>query len=943
MSRIYSLIPLLLAAEVMAQGSSTLVGRVNGPQGPLPSAEVSVLCGSVQKRALTDIQGQFRLDGLPEGACSVSANYSGLDEVKMDAQASANPTQIQLVLNERIAELATMRVSSTMRQNQAKAQMMQKNSPRIVSVVAADHIGKLPDRNAAEAVQRIPGASIERDQGEGRFVAVRGLPSEWSAATLNGDRIPVAEEETLTRATSMDFFPTDMIQFVEVSKALTPDVEGDAMGGSINFITRTAPEKRTMQFSLGGGFNQKAEGKVGSFNALYGDRLLDQRLGFIINGTWWNRDWATDNFEPRRAGNFGVKRLELRDYTGNRDTRGLNGGAEFKFDENNKIMGRLQYGKITDDELHIKHRFRFDKKRVELQHIHNILTTEYIGGDFGGEHQMGDRLKLDWKAGRYDNTFYYGDIPNSDNRSYYVVRFDQPVTFVGTGRDSSGKIVDSKYVWNTVDGGLDAWNEIGTHLADSTPIDPAKMKFKVVNMYKVDINERDNFVGSFNLNYKATDALQLKVGAKYRDKKRSSVFADEYWYANSGTEVSSLMLNSYNLQDQPGKADFLSDYTNQYDAVLAPSKVMKVEDIDGFWNKYQSQLKMDPNESMTIRNGLGAGRNLTVEEKHIIGYGMGTWDFSPEWSLIAGLQANQTLAKISGYRLEQSDAAKTTWGVATSYDKDYLALLPMAHLKFSPDRNMNLRAAVTRTFSRPSFGSMSPGGTFNDWDMTYIYGNTDLNPTYSMNYDLMAEKYFTNTSMIGAGAFFKQIADPVYMAKREDSIWYAGVKEAAKFVQPRNSTEEATLWGVEANGSLQFTFLPSFLSGFGVDANYTFMQSTVTVGEGRESRLPRQANHIFNSAIFFDKYGAGARLAMNYKGDYIMEHGESSQEDLYYGKYLTMDLQTSYQFGKRVTWYLELNNLLNEPMIYFLGNKERPEQVEYYGVRGQTGVKVNLF
>ena len=123
-----------------------------------------------------------------------------------------------------------------------RALEIQQHSNRVMSVVSATDMATLPDRNAAEALQRVPGVSIERDQGEGRFVAVRGLPSQWNSTNLNGDPIPTAEEETTSRATAFDFFPTEMIQRIEVSKTLTADMEGDAIGGSVNFITRTAPE-----------------------------------------------------------------------------------------------------------------------------------------------------------------------------------------------------------------------------------------------------------------------------------------------------------------------------------------------------------------------------------------------------------------------------------------------------------------------------------------------------------------------------------------------------------------------------------------------------------------------------------------------------------------------------------------------------------------------------
>ena len=131
--------------------------------------------------------------------------------------------------------------------------------------------------------------------------------------------------------------PTDMIETVEVAKALTPDMEGDAIGGSVNFVTRRAPDERIFAINAAVGDSEMAEGGSTNFNVLYGDRSEDGKLGFLINATAWERDWATDNYEPRRDG-LGVHRLELRDYTGTRTTYGLNGAVEYRLDDG-KLRG----------------------------------------------------------------------------------------------------------------------------------------------------------------------------------------------------------------------------------------------------------------------------------------------------------------------------------------------------------------------------------------------------------------------------------------------------------------------------------------------------------------------------------------------------------------------------------------------------------------------------
>ncbi|UUS14939.1 TonB-dependent receptor plug domain-containing protein [Stenotrophomonas sp. CD2] len=216
------------------------------------------------------------------------------------AQAAA-PAATDTVPATSAVDLDTVTVVGSIVSGEKQALDAQREASHLMNVVSADGIGKLPDHNAAEAVQRVPGVSIERDQGEGRFVAVRGLPAQWNSTTLNGDRLPTAEEETTSRATAFDFFPTELIERIEVSKTLTPDREGDAIGGQVNFVTRTAPTRRTFAASVAGNYNDKAVDTGTSANVLYGDRSADGRFGFLINGTYWKRPWATDNFEPRRS------------------------------------------------------------------------------------------------------------------------------------------------------------------------------------------------------------------------------------------------------------------------------------------------------------------------------------------------------------------------------------------------------------------------------------------------------------------------------------------------------------------------------------------------------------------------------------------------------------------------------------------------------------------
>jgi TonB-dependent receptor len=839
-----------------------------------------------------------------------------------------------LLANSDVNSIEEMQVIGHLVRGEQRALEVQQQANRVMSVVSATDMATLPDRNAAEALQRVPGVSIERDQGEGRFVAVRGLPSQWNSTTLNGDRIPTAEEETTSRATAFDFFPTEMIQRIEVSKTLTADMEGDAIGGSVNFVTRTAPEKETFHISLADSFNEKADDHGGyNASALYGNRSEDGRLGFLVNGTAWKREWATDNYEPRRGDDgLGIYRLELRDYTGVRETYGINSAIEFAPNDDHKFTLRALYGTLQDDETHFKHRYRFDKDRVELQHIHNELITEMSGYQLGGEHKLNENNRWDWTLATYTNEFKYGCIPNCQDNSYFVVRFDQKgVGYTGLEDRGTGK----KYAYNTIDGGSDDADAISNHLPDNFAMDPSKQFLSWVELYKVYVEEKDKLVASANFNSDVSDSLALKFGAKFREKERVATYSDEFYEWNKAAGPVPTLAD-FQLIDQPGRNDYLDDLAigNEYQTDF--SQVVSNKDLTDWYNANRQNLVLVESESALVSNGAALGRNFNVQEQHAAVYGMATWQLSDAWNLIGGVRVEQTTTNVAGQVLVTDAATGDSHLQDSNGKKDYMSVLPSAQVKYSVDDNTNIRFSVTRSFTRPDFGSLNPGGTYSEADNEFFSGNSQLDPTYSWNYDLTAEHYFGDIGLLSGGIFYKDITDPIFQSS---SIGDFNGKTGVNFYRPENGAD-AKLYGAEIALNKRFTFLPGFLQHTGIQTNFTAMNSSMTI-EGRSGTvpIPRQADELYNITFYYDDGRFSARIAVNQKGAYVEEHGESATFDNYYGDYTSVDFSTSFQITEQLMVFAELNNLTDEPLSYYIGSSDRPKQIEYYGVRGQAGIK----
>lgn len=934
-----SLFPLFACCTIFVSAQKQIVtGTVSDNNQPLPGATVKINGSS--KIVITDVDGKFSVSDLKPGHYDLQFTYIGYEaqNITVDLISDQSLDLGIISMFQKQKNIDEVVVIGSLKNSEARALNMQKNAINISNVIASDGIGKLPDRNAAETVQRVQGVSIERDQGEGRFVSLRGLPPFWASTTINGNRLPTAEEETTSRATAFDFFPTELISYVHVNKSFTPDMEADGIGGGVNFITKTPPMKTEFRGTLGTGYNAKSDKGVYNLGLLYGGRTKDKKFGYLVNFSHFIRNWSTDNFEARRSGDEGVFRMELRDYNGVRKTTGANAALEYVLSPKSTLYLKGMYGTLSDDETHYKHRVRFDKfsaanntARVELQNIHNLLITELTSVSLGGVHQL-NKSKIDWDISHYNNLFKYGNIPDKQNNSYYVIKYTQ--SGVGINPDYiSDKGNGPRAYWKADGGKLDLKDPdalFGFYSNPNFKMDSSQMRFTDLEFYKVYVQEKDKIVAGFNHEINVSDQLTLKYGLKYRDKERNARFSDIFYNWSNGTAP---LLSDFgqHITTQPGATKYLSEMNANIGNTFGP--VLSTGGMDQFWFQNQGNLAINKTDSEALEYNKALGRNFDVFEKHADAYGMGTYKINDKITILGGLRLSNTHTKVKGYNVVDDVL------IPVENVKNYLAVLPMLHLKYMINDKTNLRFAATRTFSRPNFGDLTPGGTYIEADNEFKGGNPNLNPTYSINLDLMGEYYFSNVGILSGGVFYKSITDPIF----QDSFIgnYNGIN-GVQFSAPNNG-KAAWLGGIELGINRRFDFLPGFLQYFGTQLNATFMTSGMEKPSGRMVKLPYQAKELYNIQLFFEKKGFNARLAYNHKGKFAVEYAEEDLYDSYYGKYSNLDFGTSYQINKNITVFADVNNILNKPLIYHFGKDEqRPEQVEYYGVRGNIGVKLNF-
>ncbi len=911
-------------------------GTVTSKDGALPAANVQTEGAGTQ----TDLSGNFTLTLQKKGKVTLTVSYLGYTIRNMDVDVKEGITELGKITLEPGADaLGEIVIKGSTAGSQVKAMSIKKNANGIMEVLASDAIGKLPDRNAAEAVQRIQGVSIERDQGEGRYVSVRGTPIQWSASLLNGNRLPTASLDYADRRIQMDIFPSELIEYVQLSKAITPDMEGDAIGGSINFITKTAPLSRVLNINAAGGYNGQSH--KGAYNAslIYGDRIAKGKLGYIVSAVIWDRTSAQDrynlnydfsNTNPTQS--YSITDLQLRDYIAHRRTIGFNAGLEYKFNDRHKIMAKGFYSKYMDAQRVRENYFYFNNKTATITTRAADYHTSLYSAELSGQSAFSQKLAFDWAASVDKSEFKF------KNPDYYPMAiFSQAAAYDGLGPD--GK----KYLaMDSPDGTGDKIDNILPHLSSSTPITSEHMKLSQLVLIR-STNWEENKRFSVNLKYAPDSRFTVKFGGKFIHKNKLVQNPMSVYIAGMAGPAPTLA--QIGTEPYPYNGGFLTEIGSPYNNVLIDQINMShVKDLatpEGIRNNKLYGYRVD-----SATNATGATSYFTGIENVYAVYGMAEYKISERIALIGGVRNEYNKVTFKSSKVTTTGSGKKQVTPLTQ-DNSYNAFLPMLHVKVNATKNDVLRLAYTRTFTRADFGSLNPGTTQDDINRVITRGNAELKPTFASNFDLMAEHYFGGIGMVSVGAFYKKLTDLIYTNQSSESI--GGIQYSVS--DPAN-LQSAWLAGFETGFAKRFTNLPGLWKGFGVDANYTYTNSKVKIprfANGTmiedESVIPKQAKHIFNLSLVYEYEKFMARIAGNYKGKYLDVIRQVAGPGHYrrYSDNFSVDFSTSYSITPKIRVFAELNNITGAPVRYYHGTYDRAEQAEWYSVRGQVGVSAKLF
>ena len=282
-----------VADETANEAKGAIRGRIiDNTKQTLPGA--SIYIEKLHTGVTSDVNGFYTFPNLDPGTYTVKVTYVGYSPVELKITIPEGKTlDKDVILNEGL-ELQEVVVGGAF-QGQRRAINSQRSNLGITNVVSADQVGKFPDSNIGDALKRISGINVQYDQGEARFGQVRGTSADLSSVTINGNRVPSAEGET--RSVQLDLIPADMIQTIEVNKVVTPDMDADAIGGSINLVTKNSPYKRTIAATAGTGYNWVSGKAALNLGFTYGDRFFNDKLGLMVSASYQNNPAGSDDVE----------------------------------------------------------------------------------------------------------------------------------------------------------------------------------------------------------------------------------------------------------------------------------------------------------------------------------------------------------------------------------------------------------------------------------------------------------------------------------------------------------------------------------------------------------------------------------------------------------------------------------------------------------------------
>ena len=936
MTRLFTssaLATLMITAATPFATAQVLTGKVTDVSGEAPLQGAIVSIDGANRSTSTDRFGEYRIANLPAGDYSVTVSYVGAQNVSRDISVPAAGTSLDFTVGSDVRYLDNILVVGSAAA-QAGAINQQRAADSIISVVDSDGLGNFPDTTVADSLQRVPGLSIVTDQGEGRYVSIRGINTDLIAASINGVRTPSPEDR---RGVLLDGVPSDLLDGIEVQKSLTPDVDADSLGGIINLKTISAFDRdgQFIRAKVEGQWNEITE-EISPKATLTYSNVFNDTFGVALALNYQDLRIEAHNNE---IGEFGVDEttgllganddFENRWYDLTRERLGLVANFDWRVNENTDLYLRTLFNEYKDDEVRNKFELRsFDD--FEDDDVVTPTSTSFALEEIDAEVRLREEVRqiqtyafggeTDWNQWTFDYEVSYAYAEEDDSNNHDVTFrsenlqdiVSETVTLDYSAAETPRLIASDAFlaeVYNPANYFLDSFEREFTTNEDTE----VSAKFNV--------SKESNF-GDVPVTWKA--GLKLRDREKIRDVNLT--FEED---------------DSINLADFVG-ADFIPNWRLNVAQPAWPDANLTAALRGAF--PADAFVEDDSVIDSTIED-------YTIEEQILAGYFLGNFDFGAT-TVIAGVRVEQTDVDLTGQFLDESDTTQFDFGTfaTRNVSDDYTNVLPSVNIKHEFNDKLIGRAAYYASLVRPGFGEMAPFAVLNDDRDEVELGNPNLDPLEADNFDLSIEYYPTELSVLSFGIFYKDIENAIYgvefgiddVPSSVDLSFLPStlldgndandeIADVVTFINVPNTE----LIGAEINYVQNLVDLNPSLDGFLISANLTLTDSESTLPNGREVRFLNQADTVWNLALGYDKGPWDLRVSANFRGNSVDELFDTDPGDEVLDRTIDdrtlIEASAKYNVNDNLQIYLEGKNLTDEPEYYYFGDESRLMQYDEFG------------
>jgi len=911
-----SVLAILAAGAVspVVYATSTLQGQVTNINGQ-PLSGVLVTVKETGQTIFTDQSGRYYLRNLNDDSTLIF-QYLGLPIQEQPVSAANQPEQmLNIVLSDGSDQIERITVTGQ-REAQNRALNEYRASDAVANFIAADDMGQFVDQNVAESLQRLPGISISRDQGEGRFVSVRGIAPGLSTVTINGMRIGTPESGS--RQVPLDVIPSGSVEGIAVVKAPTPDMPGDAIGGAVDIKSSSPFDRKGQQirYRFESSYNELSGESSPKLQLNFSD-VYDNNFGIAFGLNYLDRTLESDNIEAEydeldgpNGDVFSIIEAQQRKYYVNRERIGANLNLEARPDNYTRYFANTVFSSFADAETRQRSIYVFEdgdlssfdgangvimdmpedafRRRIRFR----TKEQDTLAFSAGGEHLF-DTWNLSYRGGI--STTRERVLDENEGRYEYDLQPLDVSYVIGQGIPNFG--VFKNGVADT------------THLDNSNyALDRAVLEPKIIDDDEYSFGLDAEFPYAFG-----NQALTVKAGFDLRWKEKD-VNVDEI-----------------ELRRTPdARLNALTVAAPSYGLGNLGQGISSSQYID-FFNANRSAFTERPKD-VEENLILSIAQDYVAKEDVMATYLMGTWDFE-RTRIIAGVRVENTKYSADGNAIEFDEDGDLTVNTR-SVEADYTDVLPGLHIAYDIADDIILRGAWTNTIARPSFKDISPRAEINREDSEAELGNPDLKPYEAMNFDLVLDWYYGSGNVLSIGAFYKDIDNYVVELMSNNVADFPGFE----VTRPTNSTS-ASVSGLEINW--QHSVEEGAWAGLLVGANATLLDTELKLLErtSESFSLPDASETSGNLYVGYEMGPFSARMSYSYRDKFITSVGDDRRYDVYVAPHKQLDLTASYKFSKRLELVAELTNLTDEALELYQGSPNYTLQFEEYGPTFAFGIK----